>query len=48
VLPDPYGEDAAPVEPEELRCEQCGKLLAEVVTPPYRIRCARCRFTNES
>ena len=25
----------------ELRCE-CKKLLAEVVSPPYRIKCHRC------
>jgi phage FluMu protein Com len=30
-----------------LRCSSCGKLLAEVITPPYRIACVRCKTVNE-
>ncbi len=29
-----------------LRCKKCNKLLAEYITPPYRIKCYRCKTTN--
>jgi phage FluMu protein Com len=28
------------------RCWRCGKLLAELLTRPWRIRCPRCRALN--
>ncbi len=37
----------------ELRCKgkihgrRCGKLLAETVSPPYKLRCGRCGYVNE-
>lgn len=31
----------------ELRCLNCGKLLAELLTPPFRITCPRCKTLNE-
>lgn len=37
----------------ELRCggqhrgSRCGKLLAEVVAPPYRLKCTRCGYVNQ-
>jgi len=32
----------------KLRCSTCGKLLAELVTTPFRIRCRYCKnYTEE-
>lgn len=31
----------------ELRCWRCNKLLANKVTPPYDIKCERCKATNK-
>ncbi len=31
-----------------VRCGSCGKLLAEVVTAPWRIKCRHCKAVNES
>lgn len=45
---DPYGELQPPPLSGELRCGKCGKLLAELVTAPFRVVCARCRYVNNS
>ena len=45
-LPDPYGDDVETAWPGELRCVECGKLLAELVNAPFRIMCPRCRKVN--
>ena len=34
-------------ECKELRCEGCGKLLAEKATPGTVIVCSRCKARNE-
>jgi len=31
-----------------VRCGGCNKMLAEMVSRPWRIRCPRCKETNES
>lgn len=37
----------------ELRCrgayrgKRCNRLLAELVAPPYRVRCDRCKYVNQ-
>ena len=31
-----------------LRCEGCNKLLAELVTAPWALQCARCKTLNLS
>ena len=31
-----------------LRCSGCQRLLGDPVTPPYRIRCSRCKTMNEA
>ena len=46
-LADAYGEYAEPKWPNELRCGECGKLLAELVNAPFRVMCPRCRNVNE-
>ena len=48
---DAYGEGAAPLVRETLfhvRCEECDKLLAEMVSTPYRLRCPRCKLLNHA
>ncbi len=48
---DFYGEDVAEVDRptrRNVRCANCGKLLAEMVTQPWRIKCARCKAENVS
>lgn len=50
-MSDAYGEGHPPEEGfngKELRCPTCGKLLAEQVTPPYKIRCGRCKRLSTS
>lgn len=32
----------------ELRCENCGKLVAEAVTAPFRLTCRHCKTVNEA
>jgi len=34
-------------EGDAVRCSQCRRMLADAVTPPYRIRCPRCKTVNE-
>lgn len=37
-----------PVRPlANLRCWRCGKLLAEVITAPFRIKCRGCHARNQ-
>jgi len=46
---DAYAEGAAPLIRETLfhvRCVACEKLLAEMVSTPYRLRCPRCKSLN--
>ena len=48
---DAYGEGAAPLVRETLfrvRCVGCEKLLAEMVSTPYRLRCPRCKRLNHA
>ena len=48
---DAYGEGAAPLVRETLfhvRCDGCDKLLAEMVSTPYRFRCPRCKRLNHA
>jgi ribosomal protein S27AE len=50
---DPYAETRLVPEHERItrtsvRCGNCGKLLAELVTAPWRVRCPRCKEINES
>ena len=48
---DAYGEGAAPLVRETLfhvRCDGCDKLLAEMVSTPYRLRCPRCKRLNHA
>lgn len=44
----PYGPVAEQTSKtvQNLRCCGCGKLLAELVTAPYRIACPRCKAVN--
>lgn len=55
-LPDPepslYGKQPSEDEGERIgdiqpRCDECGKLLAELVTRPWLIRCVRCKAENK-
>ena len=46
---DVYGEGQRPLVRETLfhvRCVGCEKLLAEMVSTPYRLRCSRCKYLN--
>lgn len=53
---DPYAElisrtrEADRLTRTNVRCAnpECGKLLAELITAPWRIRCVRCKSANES
>ena len=50
---DPYAELRRRPERErhtrvKVRCAGCGKLLAELVTAPWLIRCPRCKSDNRS
>ena len=49
ALPDP--STIAPrtrAEPREVRCVNCGKLVIELATPPYRATCGRCKAVTEA
>jgi HK97 family phage portal protein len=44
-------EDPAPtaaIGPGALRCSKCDRLLAEEISPPYRLACGRCKTINEA
>lgn len=52
---DPYGElslvpEAKRLTRERVRCgnPECGKLLAELITAPWKIKCYRCKSENSS
>lgn len=50
---DPYAELRGKAEVDRntrlhVRCAGCGKLLAEMVTSPWIIRCSRCKSDNRS
>lgn len=50
---DAYGELRRVPELKRLtryrvRCGSCSKLLAELVTAPWQIRCPRCKAENRS
>ena len=50
-MADAYAEGAAPLVRETLfhvRCVECDKLLAEMVSTPYRLRCPRCKLLNRA
>jgi hypothetical protein len=38
----------APITDREPRCWRCRRVLASVVTRPWRMRCAKCRAENAS
>jgi phage FluMu protein Com len=53
IPPDPYAElrhrpESARITRLSVRCAGCGKLLAEMVTAPWAIRCPRCKSENRS
>jgi hypothetical protein len=43
---DVYGRGAS--TDEAPRCWRCSRLLAELVTRPWSIRCGRCKATNKA
>jgi phage FluMu protein Com len=48
---DAYAEGTSPLVRETLfhvRCDGCEKLLAEMVSTPYRLRCPRCKRLNHT
>jgi len=48
---DVYGEGQRPLVRETLfhvRCDGCEKLLAEMVSTPYQLRCSRCKRLNHA
>jgi len=48
-MDDAYGENRAVVVRQTLfhvRCTSCKKLLAEMVSTPYRLKCPRCKAVN--
>jgi phage FluMu protein Com len=44
-MSDPYGRGA--VSDADVRCWRCDKLLAELVSRPWRIRCRFCKAVNK-
>ena len=50
-MADAYAEEHRPLVRETLfhvRCDGCDKLLAEMVSTPYRLRCPRCKRLNHA
>ena len=50
-MADAYAEEHRPLVRETLfhvRCDGCDKLLAEMVSTPYRLRCPRCKWLNHA
>ncbi len=50
-MSDAYAEGHRPLVRETLfhvRCVGCDKLLAEMVSTPYRLRCPRCKRLNHA
>ena len=50
-MDDAYAEGHRPLVRETLfhvRCNGCDKLLAEMVSTPYRLRCPRCKRLNRA
>ena len=50
-MADAYAEEHRPLVRETLfhvRCDGCDKLLAEMVSTPYRLRCSRCKRLNHA
>ena len=49
---DPYGEGFVPEAKsptrKKVRCARCNRLLAELVTAPWVLRCTRCKAVNKS
>lgn len=43
-MSDPYGRGAR--TEEKPRCWRCNRLLAELVTAPWKIICSRCKAVN--
>jgi hypothetical protein len=41
-------EEFAGIGDEQIRCSKCDKLLAELATRPWRIKCVRCKSVNNS
>ncbi len=45
-MPDVFG--GGPTADELPRCWRCGRLMAEMVTRPWRIKCGRCKAINQA
>lgn len=41
---DPYGRSAQ--TDEKPRCWRCNRLLAELLTRPWKVTCSRCKAIN--
>lgn len=53
MISDPYAELAKIPEAQRktrrgVRCANCSRLLAELLTEPWFIRCPRCKADNAS
>jgi len=53
AVADPWAEHRLVAEGKrrtrtKVRCAGCGRLLAEMVTAPWRLKCPRCKAMNES
>jgi len=48
-MTDLYGVEASkPATDLEPRCSGCGRMLARLVTRPWRIDCPRCKVSNSA
>ena len=47
---DPYAErpSNAPRTLSNVRCESCSRLLAELITTPYKLLCVKCKIYAEN